>query len=768
MSDPLLPHPDKAWLFLTSLLPDQPLYVETMASDGDAQPKVRQFLPKEREGFESYFEQANSDASRRNIYFLPNSEFLKGRRNKANIAKARVLQVDLDAKDYPGDSQTAQDRIIGLLLNDKERPKGVPKSSAAWFTGGGMQAVWILAEPVDRETAETLNAKLLIAHGVRPGTHNVDRLLRMPGSINWLNHKKRSDGREPALATQYYPLPAGAEVTAHDLTDFKLDYIELGKISQEKDKTSRAELGPPRELPGDLVNIFPGEGKPDPRWLESIKTGNNPSHKEYPSRSELVLGATIWLLGQGVAPEHVLSVLTCPRLGISARVREQSQPLKNARHEVQRALVYRAANEAGWPKTTKNGIPVAGYAANVRHGLKLCGVTARHNRFSLEDEFDGPGLENRDIKDIAEILGSQFERKYGFLAKTERICRELTALAHENSYHPVQEYLDALEWDGTARLDTWLIDYCQGEDSELNREFGAKTLLGAVARIFQPGIKFDTILVLESPQGCGKSSTVAALSPESDWVSEGLSFRMDDKARGEILKRAWIVELPELDGMNGANIQELKGFVSKTADHYRVAYAKHAQSFKRHSIIIGTTNDNAYLRDQSGNRRFLPVLIGKCDVDGFKAARDQIWAEAVHRFRQGEALTLSEHLWEEAAKAQSMRTVDDAFETALAFHFAEKEGRIHGEHVYRLLNILPERRAAHVVRSVKTGMENQGWREGPHRFKSLDKVARGFAKGKGKARQIEWVAKVEGGKPPELVPAGEQQQELDDESDLPF
>jgi hypothetical protein len=142
----------------------------------------------------------NGAEFKRNIYFLPNAKFLSGKRRKQNLSHAQFLHVDLDCKDYPGSLDEQQHRIIGLLTESKERPKGVPEPSAIWFTGGGYQALWKLDQPVEIDIVEDLNLRLLQAMQGGPSTHNADRLLRLPWTVNWLNSKKREAGRVPALS----------------------------------------------------------------------------------------------------------------------------------------------------------------------------------------------------------------------------------------------------------------------------------------------------------------------------------------------------------------------------------------------------------------------------------------------------------------------------------------------------------------------------------------------------------------------------------------
>lgn len=743
MTDILAPNAEHAWSFFDKLFPNQSRYVEVMNSEGNAAPYSRIFNPNDKAEFVAFINECNSEAGAKNVYFLANYEFLVGNRGKANISHVIFLHVDLDCKDYNGTPDEQLDKITGLLLDDKLRPKGVPRPSAVWLTGGGAQAVWRLAEPMLADEAAVLNQQVLHAMNGGMGTHDVSRLLRLPGTINWLNDKKRKSGRVPASAKalDYAPsldIHSGIAANDFDLKRYKVEGKQLAKVGAVHQTSG---IGAPEPLPADLSEIVP----PDPNWALVIATGNDPAHKSYSSRSERVYALIVWLLSHKVRPEIILSILLDPQLGISAHILENPQPLAYATRQIERAMQYVAANNLGWPKVDDNQKPVKNWPDNIRHGFLLQGVSARHNQFSHEDEIDGPNFENRDIKEIADILCSRFQREYDFWAGTEAICRELTALAHENQYHPIKDYLTELSWDGVQRLDRWLIDYCQAEDSELHREFGARTLIGAVKRIMQPGSKFDTILILEGLQGVGKSRIVFALSPNPEWVNEGLSLRSDDKTKAETLLRAWIVELAELDGMTKTTIQALKSFLSKTADTFRPAYARKAQQFKRHCVIIGTTNDETYLTDYSGNRRFWPVTVGKVDVEAFVANRDQLWAEAMQRHRNGEMATLPQHLWFEAAVIQGERMIGDPFEDILRRNFEGKDGRVRRETIYRILKLDPKDRRNDHPKRILAIMTELGWREGAHRFVNDLNPAKGYIRGEGNANKIEWKAECVAG-----------------------
>ena len=247
-----------------------------------------------------------------------------------------------------------------------------------------------------------------------------------------------------------------------------------------------------------------------------------------------------------------------------------------------------------------------------------------------------------------------FERIYGIWSPTKFKDALLGVVSSERVYHPVKEYLDGLSWDGVERLDTLLIDYLGAEDTPYVRAVTRKTLVAAVARIYEPGIKFDSILVLNGPQGIGKSTFFARLGRE--WYSDSLAISdMKDKTAAEKLQGYWILELGELAGIRKMDVETVKSFVTRTDDKYRHAYGVNVESHPRSCVIVGSTNsDGGFLRDITGNRRFWPVRVlgdGKykpwdlIDVD-------QIWAEAIEWYRLGEELFLKGELAEEAVSQQ--------------------------------------------------------------------------------------------------------------------
>ena len=186
----------------------------------------------------------------------------------------------------------------------------------------------------------------------------------------------------------------------------------------------------------------------------------------------------------------------------------------------------------------------------------------------------------------------------------------VTKITDDRSYHPIKEYLDDLPiWDGVERLDSLLIDYLGANDNDYVKAVTRKTFVGAIARVMVPGCKFDTMLVLNGPQGIGKSTLIAKLGGE--WYSDSLHLAdTKDKTAAEKLQGYWLIEIGELAGLRKAEVDTLKGFLSKQNDIYRASFGRRTTPHLRQCVFIGTTNaTGGYLRDTTGNRRFWPVKV---------------------------------------------------------------------------------------------------------------------------------------------------------------
>ena len=248
----------------------------------------------------------------------------------------------------------------------------------------------------------------------------------------------------------------------------------------------------------------------------------------------------------------------------------------------------------------------------------------------------------RDADD-AQLI-SYVDSHYGtFSARNYEIA--ITKVADDRSYHPIREYLTSLPpWDGIERVETLLIDFLGARDNPYVREVTRKTLCAAVHRVLSPGSKFDSMLVLNGPQGVGKSTLIARLAGE--WFSDSLNLGdTKDKTAAEKLQGYWILEIGELAGLRKAEVETLRSFLSRQNDVYRASFGRRATPHLRQCVFFGTTNaESGYLRDTTGNRRFWPVKTpgnGRRKPWELTASEvEQIWAEAIVYTKKGEKLYL--------------------------------------------------------------------------------------------------------------------------------
>ncbi len=254
-----------------------------------------------------------------------------------------------------------------------------------------------------------------------------------------------------------------------------------------------------------------------------------------------------------------------------------------------------------------------------------------------------------------------FNTRYD-IKSTSVIQNAFTEVVHKNAFHPIKEYLESTQWDGIPRVETLFIDYLGAADTHYTRQVTRKMLLAAVKRLYEPGCKFDFVLVLVGPQGAGKSSILVKLGRK--WFSDSLR-NFDNKEAGEHLQSAWIFEIGELSAMKKSELDEVKAFFSKVEDKYRVAYDRQVSEFPRKCVFFGTTNTREFLKDPTGNRRFWPVDISPENkkYDHWEHLTDsivaQVWAEVLTIYKQEESLELDKEAAKEAIRQQSIHMEED-------------------------------------------------------------------------------------------------------------
>lgn len=252
-------------------------------------------------------------------------------------------------------------------------------------------------------------------------------------------------------------------------------------------------------------------------------------------------------------------------------------------------------------------------------------------------------------------IRNYIECVYGIVA-SQKVDDALALEFEKNSFHPIVDYLKSLTWDGKERIDTLLIEYFGAKDCIYTRAAIRKMLCAAVTRVMSPGVKFDLALILSGEQGIYKSTFLNKLG--KDWFSDTF-MTVQGKEAFEQLQGAWIVEIAELSGLKKAEVETIKHYISKREDSFRPAYGRVVETYKRQCVFFGTTNSKDFLRDPTGNRRFLPIDVDKAKItksvkdDLTDEEIDQIWAEAYQLYLEGETLYMSDEEEKIAKQEQS-------------------------------------------------------------------------------------------------------------------
>jgi putative DNA primase/helicase len=263
---------------------------------------------------------------------------------------------------------------------------------------------------------------------------------------------------------------------------------------------------------------------------------------------------------------------------------------------------------------------------------------------------------------------TEWMQRAGLHAPNNIVFKGVEVAAAKNRFHPPREYFDSLKWDGVARLDTWPMVYLGAADTPLNRAFGARWMISAVARVYSPGCKADCCLILEGKQGIYKSTVFKVLAGV-DWFCDEIADLGSKDSSLQMVGKL-IIELAELDALGRGEVSRVKAFMSRSVDVYRPPYGRQTIKQPRQCVFGGTVNEDEYLRDPTGGRRFWPIKCGVgIKLEELKAVREQLWAEAVHRAKGGERWWLDTKLDPElllaAEAAQADRLQADAWQAVI-------------------------------------------------------------------------------------------------------
>ncbi len=717
MADEPKPEPDRDAI-------EQFLSAVTPVTDG---PIVLTAIPPEggRTQTETFFDVGAAagwaearNAAGANLYWTVNvvREAIDKKPSKPDIEHARYLHVDVDPRKPPRPDMSADElaqwndaeraRIEGALADFEPTPTVVVDS------GGGYQALWRLDElfyvggTAERWTdIEAYTRQLQKVLG-GDNCFNIDRILRVAGTVNWPDGKKLKKGRIARRA-----MLAGGRDEAYSLHDFTPAPEDGAKV--RTGPGAAVEL--PDAIPPADLDLLP-EGL-DARARMLIAQGDDPDDvTRYTSRSEAMWFVACELVRAGCNNELIAAILLDQDLPISAHCRSKGDKAREyAARQIERA---RAAVEAdGEPfQTDKDGKPYPNQH-NIRLALTKMGVRVRYNRFADRValtglEGFGPHLDDAALTRMRLRIDEEHRLKVG----KEFFCDVVADAARRDDFHPVVDYLAGLTWDGTPRLDGWMTTYLQADDGDYTRAVGTLMLVAAVRRVRQPGCKFDEMVVLESEQGKAKSSALAVLAVKEDWFSDDLPLNAKAQVVIEQTQGRWIIEAGELKGMKGRDVEHLKNFLSRRRDSSRMAYERLSQDVPRHFIIVGTTNDDNYLSDSTGNRRFWPVRVGDIDLDALARDRDQLWAEAAAQEATGASIRLDRALWQAAALEQDERRTVDPLVPVLADVFGGLNGKVRSKDVWDVIGTPIGLRTPELERRLGAAVRELGFERKHRRF----------------------------------------------------
>ncbi|MBA3909453.1 MAG: hypothetical protein C0524_06085 [Rhodobacter sp.] len=644
------------------------------------------------------------------VFVTVNETDLAGR-SRANVTRVRAFFVDLDGAPLEPVRAWLEPHIL------------VETSPGRWH------AYWLVSDcPLDAFTR--IQKQLIAAFGSDKSVHDLPRVMRLPGfwhqkgqpvrvqlcdtapqtALTFADFEERLAAREaelalvvPAVAVTQ-PLAASAVPEGFDLDDpeeiesatrWLLTVAPVSIDRQGGNNTGYKVAAKLRGMglsPGLSVELMAEHWNPrcEPPWehedLERF-AANSESYGQNAPGSEGIRAAAAAFGDVVPLPEHIP-----PQFVLGPRGR----PIWCAENARQ-ALERHGAWENVWAYDEFNGL--------VMLMRPVPGTPVPRPRFKPRPFRDC---------DVADAV-CWFNRN-GFPDATKTTMWDaIVQVAWTSIISPVRHYLEGLVWDGTPRIGGWLTTCLGADPSPLTAAMGQAWLISAVARALEPGCKADCALVLEGPQGGGKSSALAALAGE-DWFHDGLpDLHSKDAALG--LRGKWIIELPELSAMRRTDTEAVKAFLSRTTERFRPPYGRGEVTEPRRCVFAGTTNRSDWLADDTGGRRFWPVPVGQIDQAAIRRDRDQLWAEAVSRYRAGEPWWLSEEAERQAAARVCERHAEDPWDAKvlryareIADDFENLEGAVStGQIMERLGLSLPERTKALSMR-VGGILTRAGWR----------------------------------------------------------
>lgn len=614
-------------------------------------------------------------------------------RDNTHVTKFRAQFVDLDDEDAGQQWQAAS--TWKVLPNI-----GVQSSN------GKYHIYWLLDEASNRDQWVTVQRKLTTNFNGDPAIHDPARIMRLPGTI----HAKR----EPTLVTMY-GLGGGSSRTSTAVIDMHLWNVaasEQGVVNGDRIPIGDGERAPSLQEAIDMLNKIDvctvddrnrwlaiagafmqsvnlhdpaehhaaynafmwwnsdyvnAEGKPDDPaantkvWNDTVKRGTvvkgwSRLHKEAtdmsPQQARLLAGAALVPLSSALQKTA------------AAAVRQAGQSM--GAHAAQDGLgeMLHAATISNTPSALIEVVKAivgkicVGFDSFSQQTLLLTAPP-----WAKLEEFPRPWSDT-DTVNCQLFVQTLFNEKGVLRPGKDTVFDAISLVANHRKLNPLQDYLASLQWDGVNRLSNMLSKYFGADDTLYHQMIGEKFMISAIARAIKPGCKVDTVLILEGKQGVNKSSSVAALASEIWFTDELPDLNSKDSAIQLVGK--WIVEVSELSAFNRSDTETIKKFMSRSTDRFRAPYGKVASDHPRQAVFVATTNDDHYLKDTTGNRRFWPVKCGRIDVAAIRCDRDQLWAEAREMYRDGAQWWLNDEEAVVAEAEQDARCEVDPWEEQIA------------------------------------------------------------------------------------------------------
>ncbi len=436
---------------------------------------------------------------------------------------------------------------------------------------------------------------------------------------------------------------------------------------------------------------------------------------------------------------------------------------------------------------TVKGKPRASLA-NAVIAINALGIEARqdlfHHRIIVKHRDEAPTIrEGVFTDDTIGAIRSLINNKHRIDCGDANTLAAIKEIARNHSFDPVLDYLDECQskWDGKKRIDTWVINYMGVEDTPLHRAIGRIMLIASVRRARNPGCKFDQICVLESEEGYNKSTAIKVMAGEENFSDQSV-LNVSEREAQEQLEGIWLHESADLTGLKKVEVERVKAFASRQFDRARPAYGRVREDRPRRCTQWATTNDDAYLASQTGNRRFWPLPVGRIDIDALRRDRDQLWGEAATLEASGASIVLDRELWPAEHEEQDKRRIVDPWEDLIenmpAFgkvregSYLEEDVQIiyqsHGMELVRSADVLVhvlkvpigQQHAGHGKRLAQVMRRCSGWQSAKSgRVSILGKQCRGYWRPLGLPAASSVLAGPQPVAAASIVPAGPQPME---------